>query len=739
MLKLKKYALPYILQLTLGIIFIFGQALASLELPNIMSDIVNVGIQMSGITEKAPDAISAESYELISTFLPEEQKQLVEDSYYTLSPSELEEMKGTYTQADETTLFLKAMSSEEKEQLDNAFSTAAYALMMFTSGMAQEAPENAQTQDMANASADMTQLHAILPVLPQLPEGVTDEFVAQSEMSDIMMRESVGGVFVKSYYEELGANTGAMQTNYIFITGMQMLLYCIIVAICAVTGAYFIAKFGASVARDLRRDIFNKVTMFTSAELDKFSTASLITRTTNDITQIQGFLSMALRMLFLAPLTGIGGIVMALNKSASMAWTIAVAIIAMLGLIAVLFGLALPKFKRMQTLVDKLNLVSRESLSGMMVIRAFSTQDFEEKRFDNANKTLTGNMLFVNRAMATMMPAVMFIMNAVMLLIVWVGADQIAASAMQVGDLMAYMQYAMQVVMSFLFISMIFIMMPRASVSAERINEVLITEISVKDAPNTEKLSTVGDKEVVFDNVSFKYPGAEECVLENISFTAKPGQTTAFIGSTGSGKSTLVNLIPRFHDVTSGSIKINGTNVKDVAQHDLREIIGYVPQKGLLFSGDINFNLRYGKQEAGDETIIKAAEVAQATEFIEKLDDKFETEISQGGTNVSGGQRQRLSIARALVKKAPVYIFDDTFSALDFKTDAKLRKALKGYTENATVLIVAQRVSTIMGSDQIIVLDEGKIAGIGTHKQLLESCTAYREIAESQLSKEELA
>ncbi len=393
----------------------------------------------------------------------------------------------------------------------------------------------------------------------------------------------------------------------------------------------------------------------------------------------------------------------------------------------------------MQTLIDKLNLVGRESLSGMMVIRAFSTQDFEEERFDKANTTLTNNMLFVNRAMASMLPAVMFIMNAIMLLIVWVGAGEVEQSAMQVGDMMAFMQYAMQVVMSFLFISMMFVMMPRASISAERINEVLITDISITDDINATKIEKTGEKEIVFNNVSFSYPGAEECVLENINFNAKPGEITAFIGSTGSGKSTLINLIPRFYDVSSGSITINGIDIKNITQHNLRQIIGYVPQKGLLFTGDINSNLKYGDENASDDTVQTAAQVAQATEFIQKLDDKFETSISQGGTNVSGGQRQRLSIARALVKKAPIYIFDDTFSALDFKTDAKLRNALKSYTENATVLIVAQRVSTIMTADQIVVLDEGRIAGIGTHKQLLEDCTTYREIAQSQLSKEELA
>ncbi len=751
MLKLKKYAKPYMALLLIGVLLVFGQSLASLELPNIMSEIVNVGIQNSGITEKAPKAISAQSFELISTFVPREDADFLSESYTTLSSSELAEKQSMYPNANETTLFVKDLSEQELEKLDSTFSTATYAMMMFLNDMGAamgqtetmpqgeataSAEATAQTQDSANM--DMASLQSIAPMLAQMPQSALDEYINTSLATDAMMKESVASVFVKGYYEELNTDTGAIQTNYIFITGMQMLLFCIIIVVCAIAGGYCLAKFGASIARDLRRDVFAKVTTFTSAELDKFSTASLITRTTNDVTQVQTFLSMGLRMLFLAPLTGIGGIIMALRISPSMAWILALAIGVMLCIIGILFIVAVPKFKIMQTLVDKLNLVSRESLSGMMVIRAFSNQNFEEERFDKANKTLSNNMLFANRAIAAMMPAIMFIMNGIMLLIVWVGAEQIAASALQVGDMMAYMQYAMQVVMSFLFISMIFILMPRASVSAERMHEVLSTEITVKDKDSVKTLSAKGDKEITFNNVYFSYPGAEESVLENINFTAKPGQTTAFIGSTGSGKSTLINLIPRFYDITKGSITINGTDVRDLAQHDLRDMIGYVPQKGLLFSGDINSNLHYGDESADDATIKKAAEVAQAEEFIQKLENGLDTEISQGGTNVSGGQRQRLSIARALVKKAPIYIFDDTFSALDFKTDAKLRRALNGYTENATVLIVAQRVSTIMSADQIIVLDEGRIAGMGTHRELLVNCDTYREIAQSQLSKEEL-
>ena len=518
-----------------------------------------------------------------------------------------------------------------------------------------------------------------------------------------------------------------------------MLLMALLLAVCAISVGFCGSRMGAGIARDLRRDIFAKVTSFTNNEYDKFGTASLITRSTNDVTQVQGLVTMGLRIMCYAPIIGIGGTIMALSKSVSMAWVIALAVVLILGLICTISAIAMPRFKIMQQLVDKLNLVSRENLSGMMVIRAFATQDFEEKRFDKANKDLADNNLFVFRAMATMMPVMMLVMNGVSLLIVWVGGHQIADSAMQVGDMMAFIQYTMQIIMSFLMISMMFVMVPRASVSAGRIADVLASESSVQDAPQPRHLPEKVKGLVQFNDVSFHYEGADENVLEHVTFTARPGETTAFIGSTGSGKSTLINLIPRFYDVSAGSVTVDGVDVRGIPQHELRDAIGYVPQKGVLFSGDISSNLRYGGEDADADVLRRAAEVAQATEFIDELPDGFETAISQGGTNVSGGQRQRLSIARALVKKAPVYIFDDTFSALDFKTDAKLRKALKGYTEGATVLIVAQRVSTIMHAEQIVVLDEGRVMGIGTHRELLASCKTYREIAESQLSKEELA
>ena len=522
-------------------------------------------------------------------------------------------------------------------------------------------------------------------------------------------------------------------------TGAEM-LGCTLAsaALCVICG-YLTAKTAAGFSYTLRQEVFHKIADFGQREMRAFSVPSLITRTTNDITQVQMFLSMGLRMMCFAPIMGVGGLIMGLSKCVSMAWILLLALIVMLGVILVLFMVALPRFKKMQQFIDKLNLVSREHLSGLMVIRAFATQAFEQERFDKANKDLTSNTLFVNRAMVTMMPVMTLVMNGVSLLIVWVGGHQIAQSTMQVGDMMAFIQYAMQVIMSFLFISMMFVMVPRASVSAERVHEVLATRPSVRDKEQPRHLPQPVRGVVEFRDVSFRYGGADEPVLHHVSFTAKPGQTTAFIGSTGSGKSTLVNLIPRFYDVSEGSILLDGIDVRDVPQKELRAAIGYVPQKGMLFSGSIASNLRYGDEKASDEALRTACDVAQATEFVSGLPEGLDTYVSQGGTSVSGGQRQRLSIARALVKKAPVYIFDDTFSALDFKTDARLRRALAGYTNGATVLIVAQRVSTIMHADQIVVLDEGRVAGIGTHKQLLETCETYREIAHSQLSKEELA
>ena len=532
-----------------------------------------------------------------------------------------------------------------------------------------------------------------------------------------------------------GIATG--DTGTIIGIGFRMILISLTGGMLSIAVGYLASRVGAGIGQQLRIDLFEKVESFSNVEFDKFSTSSLITRTTNDVTQVQTLVIMMIRMIFYAPIMGIGGIIHAVNNSASMSWIIALAIVVLVGIIATLFSLALPRFKVIQTLVDRLNQVVRENLSGLLVTRAFNTQDFEEARFDKENKTLTDTNLFVNRTMAAMMPMMMLLMNLITVLIVWVGSYQVSAFKNDVGQMMAYMQYVMQIIMAFLMMSMMFIMIPRASVSAVRIADVLESDPQIKNRPDALPFSS-SEGVLRFDHVSFRYPGAEEDVLHDIDFTAKPGETTAFIGSTGSGKSTIANLVPRFYDVTEGSITIDGTDIRDMELHSLRSQLGYVPQKAVLFSGTIDSNLRYADKNATDEEILSGAQIAQAMEFIESRPEGFETPIAQGGSNVSGGQKQRLSIARALVKKPQIYIFDDSFSALDFKTDSALRAALRKETGGSTVLLIAQRISTIMDAEQIIVLEAGKIAGKGTHEQLMKSCEVYREIALSQLSKEEL-
>lgn len=739
MFRLKKYLKSYIGLILLAVLLLFGQGMAELNLPNFMSDIVNIGIQYSGIENNSPEAISADGMTLIKTFMTTDERATVEECYKEITAQSADyqgyKEKYAYLNGQNSVYVLKSNVSASREDLDQIFGNA---FMTFVT-MAQEFSEGTTTSsDTSITDAELSELYKMQPYLNMIPEEKIQNAHDKAVNSDETISSAIGRSFVKMFYEEVGISVADIQSAYIFKIGIYMILITLGSAACAILVSLIASIIGAGVARKLRKDLFAKIEHFASDEFDKFSTASLITRTTNDITQIQTLITMALRMVFYAPIIGIGGIIMALSSTASMTWIIALAVVVLIAVLIFVFIVAMPKFKQIQKLIDRLNLVTRESLSGMLVIRAFGTEEHEEERFDKANKDLTRVNLFVNRVMAFLMPIMMLVMNGVSLLIVWVGAHQIEQANMQIGDMMAFIQYSMLIIMAFLMIAVMFIMVPRASVSARRIAEVLECENSIQDKENPTKLPEKVKGKIVFDHVSFQYKNAGENVLTDISFTAKPGQTTAFIGATGSGKSTLINLIPRFYDVTEGKITFDGIDIRDLSQHDLREKIGFVPQKGVLFTGDIDSNLRYGKPDATDNEIQTAAQVAQAEEFISTKPEKYQTPISQGGTNVSGGQKQRLAIARALVKQAPVYIFDDSFSALDFKTDAALRKALKKYTSDATVLIVAQRVSTIMNAEQIIVLDEGKIVGKGTHKALLKNCAAYKEIAMSQLKATEL-
>ena len=603
--------------------------------------------------------------------------------------------------------------------------------------------ENMQQGNMTNLSMNKgLENMDIFTILKSMAKDQRNEIIKEIDEKLVDLPDpmiSQGAVsFVKNEYNKIGIDTDNMQITYILNTGAKMIGITVLSMLAAITVGFLASKVGASLGRALRSKTFEKVMTFSSKEMTEFSTASLITRSTNDIQQIQQMTVMMLRMVFFAPFMALGGIYKVLNTNTSMTWIIGVAVLGIVIIVGILFTTVMPRFKLLQSLVDKLNLVTREILTGLPVIRAFSTERFEENRFDGVNKDLTKVNMFVNRMMSCMMPAMMLVMNIISVLIVWVGAKNIDTGSMQVGDMMAFIQYTMQIVMSFLMISMISVMIPRAAVSANRINEVLDKDIVIKEDENPKSFDNNKKGLVEFNNVSFKYPDADEDILHDINFTAEPGKTTAFIGSTGSGKSTLINLIPRFYDVTEGEIKVNGINIKNVSLNDLRQKIGYVPQKGVLFSGTIDSNLRYGKKDATKEDIIKAAKIAQSIDFINDKEDKFDSEIAQGGANVSGGQKQRLSIARAIAKEPEIFIFDDSFSALDFKTDAKLRKALKTETKESTVLIVAQRISTILDADKIVVLDEGKVVGIGTHKELLKNCEIYKEIALSQLSKEEL-
>ena len=744
MVKLLRYLKPFVFALVLSAVLLFVQAICDLNLPNYMSQIVNVGIQQNGIEHAAPDAVSEKAMRFEMTFMNDSQKALVSEGYTLVFPGESESLAKKYPLLKTESIYVrKDMEAQQLDQLDVVFGEAAWTFINAMKALpggpgGAEMPDASEGGEPDMSKLDWNKIYDMQPLFEGLPASAMEAAREQARQNDSSLLKQTGAAMAGSFYEELGISLSSLQTGYILRIGLIMLGITLLGGVATVLVGLMASRIAAGFARDIRRDVFNKVEDFSHTEFDKFSTSSLITRTTNDITQVQMLVMMGIRMICYAPIMGIGGITMAVRKSTSMSWIIAVAVIVLIGLILIIFSIVMPKFKIVQKLIDRLNLVARENLNGLMVIRAFGTQEHEVNRFDKANTDLTRTNLFVNRVTTFMMPAMNLVMNGITLLIVWVGAQQIAQSAMQVGDMMAFMQYAMQIIMSFLVISMMFIMFPRAAVSGNRIQEVLSTEPVIKDPEQPEAFDAAKKGVVEFRNVSFRFDGADEDTLQNISFTAQPGQTTAIIGSTGSGKSTLVNLIPRFYDVTEGEVLVNGVDVRKVPQHQLRDQIGYVPQKGVLLSGTIASNLRYGDDNASDEEIRTAANVAQAEDFIDEKEEGYESPISQGGSNVSGGQKQRLSIARALVKKPPIFIFDDSFSALDFKTDAALRQALSRHTGDSTILLVAQRVSSIMHAEQILVLDEGRLVGRGTHAELMKNCKEYYEIASSQLSKEEL-
>lgn len=731
------------------VILLCVQAQADLRLPDYTSKIVNVGIQAGGIENAVPQIVSKENMESMLMFSNNKEEIL---SNYTLAGENLTEREekivkkyiGKDKEISPNSMYiLKDIEKEQQESLSKEMTTP---LLEYTTISNEETANKIKETMLAKVPEQQKvylQSKSLEEILQVIPESQRKEILSQfttkiNEMSD-SIKEQAAVASVKQIYKNANIDTDKIQNDYIFMAGMQMLGIALISMTSAIIIMLLSARVAAKLGKTLREKVFTKVLSFSNEELNKFSTASLITRSTNDIQQIQQLITMLFRVIVYAPIIGIGGFIKVLtNSDNSMAWIIGVAILAILFIVATLFIIAMPKFKKLQNLTDKLNLVSREILTGLPVIRAFNTEKKEEKRFEGANKDLMKTNVFVNRAMSMMMPLLMLVMNVIAVLIVWVGGHNVEQGVTQVGDMMAFIQYTMQIVMAFLMISMISIMLPRASVSANRINEVTETVPFIKDKKQTRKFDTNKKGLVEFKNVSFRYPDADTEILEDINFTARPGETTAIIGSTGSGKSTVVNLLPRFYDVTGGELCIDGVNVKDVSQKDLRDIIGFVPQKGVLFSGTIESNIKYSDENMPDERMIKAAEIAQATEFIENKEKKYKEEIAQGGSNVSGGQKQRLSIARALAKDPEIFVFDDSFSALDLKTDAALREALAEKTENKTVIIVAQRISTILNADQIIVLEEGKVVGIGTHEELMKNNETYRQIALSQLSEEEL-
>lgn len=747
MLKILKNLKESLISVIIIVILLCLQAGTDLALPDYTSKIVNIGIQQGGIQNVSPEAIRKEQMENLLLFSTDDEKIL--NCYTLISKKEMEDKEyekylKQYPELENQDIYvLNNLKKEQKEELDTLI---AKPLMIIYSISNEETAKEIKKNILQNtpkAQQRILEQADLLTIIKNMPEETRNNILEESsKMIDEKfgnMTEQVAIQATKQEYAQIGMDLDKIQNDYILFTGMQMLGIALISMIAAIIIMYLSSRVAAKLGQNLRNKVFKKVLGFSIEEFKSFSTASLITRSTNDIQQIQNLIAMLFRVVVYAPIVGIGGFIRVLNNShTSMAWIIGLAILCILGIILTLFIIAMPKFKKLQELVDRLNLVAREILTGLPVIRAFNTEKKEEKRFEDANKILMKTNIFVNKAMSLMMPALMFVMNSVALLIIWVGGHNVANGNIQVGDMMAFIQYTMQIVISFLVISMISIMLPRAQVSANRINEILEKEPRIKDNENTKKFDNSKKGLVEFKNVSFRYPDADAEILTDINFTAEPGKTTAIIGSTGSGKSTIVNLIPRFYDATGGELLIDGVNIKDVPQHELRKRIGFVPQKGLLFSGTIESNIKYGNPKMSDKQMKEAAEIAQATEFIEAKPEKYKSEIAQGGTNVSGGQKQRLSIARAIAIDPEIFVFDDSFSALDLKTDSKLRAALAEKTKNKTVIIVAQRVSTILNADQIVVLEEGKIVGIGKHQELMKNCDTYSQIALSQLSKEEL-
>ncbi|MFZ3071431.1 MAG: ABC transporter ATP-binding protein [Anaerolineaceae bacterium] len=750
MFKILKYLKKSVVPILIIVILLVVQAVCDLSLPDYTAKIVNVGIQQGGIENAVPEIIRESELDRILLFTDAANKDIVLGNYTlldknTLSATDYDEYSSEYPLlADEPLYKLNVVDTDTSGKLDEILGKPILIVSAIEKGSDQI---TAMTDQLRAAFPEGTlpEDATIFDMISLMPDEQRSQILSDmsgntqiSSLSDSQISQAAV-TFVKAEYQAIGLDTDGIQMSYIVSAGLKMLGLTLISVLAAILVTLLSSQVAAKLGMNLRGKVFDKVVSFSNNELDKFGIASLITRTTNDIQQIQMLMVMIFRMIIYAPILGVYGVIKALNTNSQMSWIIGVGLLAILALVIVLFVIAMPRFKKLQQLVDKLNLIAREILTGLPVIRAFDNQKHEEKRFDIANMDLTKTNLFVNRLMAIMMPTMMLVMNGITLLIIWVGGGYIDAGAMQVGDMMAFMQYAMQIVMAFLMLSMVSIILPRASVSANRIVEVLDSDVLIEDPKNPKSFDTSKKGQLEFKDVSFRYPDAEEDVLSHISFTAKPGETTALIGSTGSGKSTVVNLIPRFYDVTSGEILIDGSNIKDVTQHDLRDKLGFVPQKGILFSGTIESNIKFGNTSATEQEVQRAARIAQATDFIEEKTEKYADPISQGGTNVSGGQRQRLSIARAIAKNPEIYIFDDSFSALDYKTDVTLRRALKEETKDSTVIIITQRVSTILHADQIIVLDEGKIAGIGTHKELMENCDVYSQIASAQLSKEELA